>query len=135
MEEWHSHLQGEEDLDNKRWEDLNEINSHLAAFATDEVFQADLQLPNVKIAMDYWGGEHVGHYSQDQFDAVRDDEAVGRVYEKLKLFEAVCDNAFIKFPIDHLPLRLTELSEEAVKYNFGPDFCSKHHLFQTLRKR
>ena len=122
-------------MDTKRWNDLIEINAHLASFAADPSFQDDLQSPNVKIAMDFWGGEHVGHYAESQLESVRDDEAVGRVYERLKVFETVCDNAFIKFPVDHLPLRLTELSEEAVKYNFGPDFCSKHHLFETLQKR
>ena len=135
MEQWRSHQQREEEMDTKRWNDLHEINAHLASFAADRSFHDDLLSTNVKIAMDCWGGEHIGHYSQEQLDAVRDDLAVERVYERLKMFEVVCDNALIKFPIDHLTLRLTELSEEAVKYNFGPDFCSKHHLFQTLQKR
>ena len=38
----------------------------------------------------------------------------------------MCDKARIRFPVDHILVGKTELSEEAVTYAFGPDFVAKH---------
>ena len=48
------------------------------------------------------------------------------MYDSLKEFERICDSALIRFPVDHLVLHLTALTEEAIRYNFGPDFVAKH---------
>ena len=52
---------------------------------------------------------------------------------QLKEFEAVCDRATIRFPVDHIQSAKTELSAEAVTYAFGPDFVAKHHALKAKR--
>jgi hypothetical protein len=53
---------------------------------------------------------------------------VARIYPRMKAFEQVCDKARIRFPVDHILAKRTELSQEAVTYAFGPDFVAKHHI-------
>ena len=71
-------------------------------------------------------GENLEHYTEAQLALAREDGGVIRMYESLKDFERVCDRASIRFPVDHLVLHLASLSEEAIRYNFGPDFVAKH---------
>ena len=133
--EWEAHRREEEETDDQRLQYIRAVNQHLAAFAADTTFQADLNRPFVKIALDCWGGEHIDHYTEAQLHDCRHDEGVVRVYDRLRAFEHICDEAAVKFPIDHLTLRLSELSEEAVKYSYGVAFCHKHHLLGALKKR
>ena len=117
--------------DLKRVADLREVNDTLQMFARERQFQDDLKRPNVQLALQMWGGENVNiELTPDQLEDIKFDEGVIRIYPRMKAFEKVCDDARIKFPVDHLIAHQTELSEEAVTYAFGPDFLAKHHMVQ-----
>jgi hypothetical protein len=49
------------------------------------------------------------------------------VYPRLKEFERVCDEARIRFPIDHLVGGRTELTVEAVRAAFGSEFAERYY--------
>ena len=114
--------------DNKRLADLSEVNSTLLALTKNGQFQQDLARPLVKIALTAWSGANVSHISEAQLESARLDDGVGRVYPRLKAFEAVCDAAKIRFPVDHIQQSKTELSRQAVLEAFGPDFVALHLL-------
>ncbi len=117
----------DDETDKKRLADLQEVNDTLLRFARERAFQEDLKRPLVKVALDLWGGDTKNH-SETEMEAARFDEGVARIYPRMKAFELVCDKARIKFPVDHILVGKTELSQEAVTYAFGPDFVAKHHI-------
>jgi len=49
------------------------------------------------VALDCWGGSAAGH-TPEEVEEARFDDGVGRVFPRMKAFEAVCDAAKIKFP-------------------------------------
>ena len=120
----------DEEADKKRIADLQQVNDTLLRFARERAFQDDLLRPLVVIALDCWGGD-TKNYTEAQMEAARFDEGVARIYPRMKAFEGVCDKARIRFPVDHILARRTELSQEAVTYAFGPDFVAKHHIQKT----
>ena len=78
--------------------------------------------------MFFRGGLNVNHLSTSELDEIKNDEGVKEVFSAMKAFEAICDRAKIKFPVDHLEKGWTELNEEAITYAFGPDFVGLHHV-------
>ena len=79
------------------------------------------------MALDCWAGD-TKNYTEEQMESARFDDGVKRIFPRMKEFEKTCDLAKIRFPIDHLIAKRTELSQEAVTYAFGPEFVAKHHI-------
>ena len=95
-----------------------QVNDTLLAFARERAFQEDLKRPLVRVALDCWDGKAELH-PEEVRERSRFDDGVVRIYPRMKAFELVCNAAKIKFPIDHIVAGKTELSKEAVTYNFG----------------
>lgn len=76
---------------------------------------------------------HVPHHSPSTAPTLtsssfRFHRSVARIYPRLKQFERVCDAARIRFPVDHVISRKTQLSVQHVLTTFGPDFVARHHI-------
>jgi hypothetical protein len=103
-----------------------QVNDTLLAFARERAFQEDLKRPLVRVALDCWDGKAELH-PEEVRERSRFDDGVSRIYPRMKAFELVCNAAKIKFPIDHIVAGKTELSKEAVTYNFGTLTSHVHH--------
>ena len=79
--------------------DLRNVNETLQRFARDKTFQDDLKGPMVKIALDCWGGD-AHNYTEAQMESARFDEAVNRVYPRMKSFETTTDLAGIRVRVN-----------------------------------
>ena len=97
-----------EETDKRRVKDLKAVNDWLLKLALDTSFQDDLKRPLVNVALNCWGGTG-SNQPEEQLEAARYDEGVVRVYPMLKEFEVVCNAANIRFPIDHLIARKTQV--------------------------
>jgi len=107
--------------------------------------------------LDCWSGENVQHIPEASLEAARYDEVrfltpsirlvcrcpapahscpcfpqgVVRMYPLLKQLERICDESKIRFPVDHIGGRKSELSVEAITFAFGPNFAEKHAVKAT----
>lgn len=99
-----------------------EVNSYLKRFAADPVFQANLKAPNVRVALDLWGGSNgLSVFTDEQLVEIQKDPGVRTMFPLIKEFEAACQRANICFPIGYVTSSRSELDAEALLRIYGPD--------------
>ena len=116
-----------EETDKRRVKDLKSVNDWLLRLALDTSFQEDLKRPLVNVALNCWGGTG-SNQPEEQLEAARYDDGVVRVYPVLKEFEVVCNAANIRFPIDHLIARKTQLSVQVTYPMLSPHNSNRIHV-------
>ena len=114
------------DHDHQRLSGLRAVDASLLLLADDRQFQEHLQRPRVQTALKCWVGGKAGDLSRSELEDIQDDEGVQEVYPCLKAMDDLCDKVGIRFPIDHIAASKCELSQEAIRFAYGPEFLAAH---------
>ena len=87
------------------------MNAHLAFLVTDDMFQADMRSPLTAVALALWKGASPDGMNPLHVEAAKHDPAVSRTYPRLRVIEQKCNDAGLRFPIELIEARGTELPQ------------------------
>lgn len=97
-------------------ERLAQINSVLAMLAKDEDLQDDLKTPAVQTALKHWTG--INRLPPEKAQHLQDNRRAMYVMQKLQILQAVCREAQLAVPLDHLVTGKRTLSDALQKSAF-----------------
>ena len=98
-------------------EKLSHVNAVLLKLSKDEDLQDDLKLPAVVTAIDHWTGKN--RLTPEKAQLLQNNRRVVYVLQRFQLLQAVCREAGMSVPLDHLLSGKQELVSSLVNRLFG----------------
>jgi hypothetical protein len=109
-------------MSGKALERLNAVNAVLRKLANDEDLQDDFKEPAVQAAINHWTGKN--RLDPDKAQHLQNHRRVMYVFQRFQMLQAVCKDALMPVPLDHLLNKKIEL-DLAVVRQYLPQALSK----------
>ena len=93
---------------------IKKVNAELQNLADNLVFKKCLEMPMVRVALDFWGNTGVDHSNVSQ-EAIRSCPGVQQVYPLLTDMGTACTAVPMKLPVNLLLKSQGELDDEAIR--------------------
>jgi len=98
-------------------EKLRSLDAVLLKLSSDEDLQDDLQLQEVKTAIDHWTGKN--RLPMDKAAQLQNNRRVVYVLQRFQMLQSVCQSLGMPVPLDHLLLCKSKLDDEIKMKLFG----------------